>query len=314
MRKYQLGMMFFFLIGGLASNILGQGYSNRSGGRPGQMSAMGSVSGFIFDEENGKPISYATVAVYSHLDSTLITGGICDEDGFFEIKKIKYGKYYLQIQMVGYKKGVTREFQISAEKQAVNFEKIYLSQMLTQLKGINVSADRPAIEYKIDKKVINVAKHYTATSGSAVEVLENVPSVEVDFLGNVSLRGSSNFQVLIDGRPSILDASDALQQIPASAIENIEIITNPSAKFDPDGTSGIINILMKKNKLSGLSGNVSMNLGEDERYGGNVLLNYRNSKYNAYISFDYNNRPHPGTTVSNHARLGSHQYQYTHPF
>jgi outer membrane cobalamin receptor len=158
-----------------------------------------------------------------------------------------------------------------------------------------VDGSSPRIDYKIDKKVINVGKQITSISGTAVDVLENVPSVKVDIEGNVSLRGSSGFQVLIDGRPSVLDANDALQQIPASTIDNIEIITNPSAKFDPDGTAGIINIITKKNKLNGFSGIVNANIGLDEKYGGDFLLNFKKRNLNVFVGGDYNVRNYPGT-------------------
>ena len=153
------------------------------------------------------------------------------------------------------------------------------------------------MEYRIDKKVINVSQQHTAISGTAVDVLENVPSVTVDIEGNVSLRGSSNFTVLIEGRPTILDANEALEQIPASAIENIEIVTNPSAKYDPDGTSGIINIVMKKNKLVGSSGIVNMNGGMESRRGIDFLYSYRIGDFTANIGGDYRKRSHPGNSI-----------------
>ena len=126
--------------------------------------------------------------------------------------------------------------------------------------------------------------------------LQNVPSVTVDIEGNVSLRGSSNLTVLIDGRPSIMSAQDALQQIPASSIDNIEIITNPSAKYDPEGTAGIINIILKKNKNLGLSGIINANAGLNEKYGGDFLFQYRTSDLTYTLGMDYNKRIFPGTS------------------
>ncbi len=154
------------------------------------------------------------------------------------------------------------------------------------------------LEYLIDKKVINVGKQMTAVSGTAVDVLENVPSVSVDIEGNVSLRGSGNFTVLIDNRPTILEPSDVLQQIPASTIETIEIITNPSAKYDPDGMSGIINIILKKKSLQGISGVANSNIGINDKYGGDFLINYRRSFYNTYLAVNYNNWSYVGERES----------------
>ncbi|NQV16786.1 TonB-dependent receptor [bacterium] len=154
------------------------------------------------------------------------------------------------------------------------------------------------MEYKIDKKIINVGQDITSSSGTAVEVLENVPSVTVDIDGNVELRGSSNFTVLVDNRPSILEANEALQTIPASTIDNIEIITNPSAAYDPDGVSGIINIITKKSMLEGISGIANFNVGMFGQIGGDMLVNYRNHKYTAYISAAYHTRIHEGQDTS----------------
>jgi outer membrane cobalamin receptor len=154
------------------------------------------------------------------------------------------------------------------------------------------------VEYQIDKKVINVAEQLTSISGTAVDVLEKVPSVTVDVEGKVSLRGSSNYTVLIDGRPSVLDPDDALQQIPASTIETIEIITNPSAKYDPDGTAGIINILLKKGQSQHLGGVVNASGGFDDKYGGDFLITRRTGSVDATFSADYNQRTHPGSSQS----------------
>ncbi|MFC1800228.1 TonB-dependent receptor domain-containing protein, partial [Candidatus Eisenbacteria bacterium] len=156
----------------------------------------------------------------------------------------------------------------------------------------------PDIIFEIDKKVINVGKQLTAASGTAVDVLENVPSVTVDIEGNVTLRGSSSFTVLLDGRPTLLEPSEVLEQIPASTIETIEIITNPSARYDPDGVTGIINVVSKKQKMSGISGVVNLNAGLNEKYGGDFLFNYRRAGLTAYIGADYGKRVFEGETKS----------------
>ena len=174
------------------------------------------------------------------------------------------------------------DVKIIPNSSSVDMGTIELAVSRQNIGTVDVVAERNRVEYKIDKKVINVTNDINAAGGSAVTVLENTPSVEVDIDGNVSLRGSSSFTVLIDGRPSVLSGSDALRQIPSSAIQNIEIITNPSVKYDPDGMAGIINVVMKKNVLSGVNGIINVNLGTGKKYGTDMMLNYKTKKYNLF--------------------------------
>ena len=276
----------------------------------GMMGAGGSISGRVLDSELQKPIEYATVILMSQKDSTQVTGISTDENGSFSLTKIRPGKYYLQISFLGYDLKTIDEVTIAPGNLQVDLGEIPLVQSSINIKGVEVTAEKPPIEFKIDKKVINVDRQLTSTSGTAVDVLDNVPSVTVDIEGNVQLRGSSNFTVLIDGRPTILDANDVLQQTPASSIENIEIITNPSAKYDPDGTSGIINLVMKKKKLRGMSGILHSNGGFDNKYGGDGLLNYRNGNYNAFIDIDYNKRNQPGSSSQESRTLNNDTTSY----
>ncbi len=255
-----------------------------------------SITGIIKDS-NGNPIPFATLKLFSKSDSKLVTGAIGKNDGSFEIQKVAIGNYYLTIDYVGFKKKTIKSIVISADNSNINLKDILLTESVTTTEAVVVEAKKDAVEYSIDKKIVNIDKNLAASSSSAVEILSNVPSVNVDVEGNVSLRGSSSFTVQIDGRPSILDPSDALSQIPASSIENIEIITNPSAQHDPDGTAGIINIIMKKQKLEGTSGLVTLNAGQNNRYGGSALFQYKNDAYSAFVGLDYNNREHPGTSI-----------------
>ncbi len=157
-----------------------------------------------------------------------------------------------------------------------------------QFEGVEVTANRPQVNYQVDKKVIQVAGDYTAEGGSAVQVLENVSSIQVGIEGNVELLGSSNFRVLVDGKPTVLDGSDALQQIPAGMIENIEIITNPSAKYDPEGTTGIINVIMKEGRAPGLNGMVRASGSTSGTLEGGGNLNYRlTDRLNFSASLNY---------------------------
>ncbi len=250
--------------------------------------------GRVIDAAQGGAIEYANVILFSSSDSTQIAGAVSNPQGRFMLTGIKPGSYYVEIRFMGYRTRTISDIEFQGGQRGVRLGQIKLEPTAINLESVDVVAEKASVSYQIDKKVINVSQQFTAVSGSAVEVLENVPSITVDIEGNVELRGSSNFTVLIDGRPSVLESNEALEQIPASTIENVEIITNPSAKFDPDGTSGIINIITKKGKLRGRSGVMNMNAGFDDKHGGDMLLNFRNGWYNAHFGLDYNKRFFPG--------------------
>ncbi|NJK86628.1 MAG: TonB-dependent receptor plug domain-containing protein [Bacteroidales bacterium] len=167
---------------------------------------------------------------------------------------------------------------VTPQKNNVDIGVLSINPSTTSLEAVEITAERPHVEYKLDKKVISVDQNVASTGGTAADALQNTPSVTVDIEGNVALRGSGNFTVLIDGKPSILEGSEALQQIPASTIQNIEIITNPSAKFDPEGSAGIINIIMKKQKQSGINGVVNATAASNGTFGGDMLVNLRKNK------------------------------------
>ncbi len=248
------------------------------------------ISGTVKDKSNSKNLEYSNIALFNQIDSSIVTGTITDQNGTFILENIPSGKYYLEADFIGYKKETIENIEIKGKKDDVSIN-IGLIVAAEMLKEMEVVADRNYIDYKIDKKVVNVSQHINAQGGSAADVLENVPSVAVDMDGNVSLRGSTSYTVLIDGKPSVLEGSDALKQIPAEMIENIEIITNPSAKYDPDGTTGIINIILKKNKQDGVNGMVSGTYATMNKFGGNANINLRKGKVNYFISADYNKNP-----------------------
>lgn len=252
----------------------------------------GIVHGNIISE--GQVLPFATVSLYKNSDSSLVTGIITDEKGRFELTDLPVGKYYLNVSFIGFKTGTFNNIEISASNSIVKIQNFEIKPDIQSLNEVEITSNLPAIDYQIDKKVVNVDKQITATSGSAVDVLQNVPSVQVSATGDVTLRGSSGFMVFIDGRPSVLSGSEALNQIPASSIDKIELITNPSAKYDPDGTSGIINIITKKNSLEGFSGVVNGNIGWDDKYGADFLLYFRKKSINYFLSADYNHRYFPG--------------------
>ncbi len=239
-------------------------------------------------------MQYATVALLSLPDSSIENGIITDSEGKFNVRVENPGDYLLKIDFIGYETFLTG-ITLARDNPLADIGTVYLKRSTVEIGEVSIEANEKSIEYKIDRKVVHVAEQYTALSGTAVDVLKNVPSIDVDIENNVSIRGNSNFTVLIDGRPSVLEGSEALQQFPAGIIRDIEIITNPSAKFDPEGTGGIINIITEKRTLTGLSGLVHADAGLDEKYGGDFLLNYRTEKFNYYLGSDYSNRKYPGT-------------------
>lgn len=258
----------------------------------------GTIKGVIVDNATGQAMEYANIAIYNKEDSTLVTGGITGNNGEFEIKGMPLGEYYLEAHFIGFEKSKVNEIVLDRESPAFNSGSIKLSPSAIEIGSVDVVADKTAVEYKLDKKVVNVSQVISAAGGSAANVLENTPSVQVDIEGNVTLRGSGSFTVLIDGRPSVLSGSDALRQIPASALENIEIITNPSAKYEPDGSAGIINLIMKKNSMNGLSGIINGTIGTGDKYRGDFLLNYRTEKFNYFLGADWRDETNYGSMAS----------------
>ena len=210
----------------------------------------GKMSGVVLDSVNSLAVEFANIALYSATDSTLVTGAITNEIGEFALTHIPEGEYYLIVYFIGYESKIVKNIEVQQKDRRIDLGNIYLNNSAIYLAEAEIVAQRSMTEYKLDRKIINVSKDISNTGASAAQVLEKSPSVRVDIEGNVLLRGSSNFTVFIDGKPSVLDGNEALQQIPANTIENIEIITNPSVKYDPDGTAGIINIVLKK-KYSG---------------------------------------------------------------
>ena len=264
---------------------------NRSGG------PQGTISRKILDAATKGAVEYANIVLNNATDSSQVTGTISQSDGSFRLENLRPGKYYVEVYFLGYQTQHINDVQISRRNPTVDVGNILIRQSTVSMNAVEVEGEKAPISYQIDKKVINVERQLTATSGSAVDVLENVPSIRVDIEGNVCLRGSGSFRVLIDGRPTILDASDALQQIPASTIANIEIITNPSAKFDPEGTAGIINIILKKNRKSGRSGFANVNAGLDDKYGIDGTVEYKTERYSTVLSVDYNRRNYSGNDI-----------------
>lgn len=247
----------------------------------------GNIKGTVKVMQTEDPLEYANVVLYKKSDSSIVTGTVTNEEGEFNMSDVPFGMYYMEIDFIGFHAKNLHEVKVNPKSQKVDIGTVYLEEASQELEGVQVTADRVQVEYKVDKKVINVEKDFSAQGGSAVDVLENVPSVQVDIEGNVELRGTENFRVLINGKPSVLDGSDALQQIPANRISNIEIITNPSAKYDPEGTGGIINVIMKEQKEKGLNGRIKASAGVGDKYEASANLNYKTGSVNFFTSLDY---------------------------
>ncbi len=251
--------------------------------------AGGVLTGLVFDSELQVPIEYANIVLYRQADSAQVTGTVTDEEGAYELTGVPAGRFYLRVSFIGYRTRTVEEIELASGAR-FDLGRTELRQTVVPVEGVETVGEKPTLTYEIDKKIIDVSKLLTAQSGTAVDALENAPSVTVDIEGNVSLRGSQNFTVLIDGKPTMLEPSEALKQIPAGTIETIEIITNPSAKYDPDGVTGIINVVLKKQKAPGISGLANLNAGLRNRYGGDVLLGYRHGIVNTHVGLDYNRR------------------------
>ena len=277
--------------------------------------SVGSVSGTLVDAKN-KPVPYATVTLFK--DSSVINGDLSKDDGSFKIDGSGIGNFRIRIESIG----ITTKWvnvQVTADAPDKKLGKITVASSDNTLKDVKITGEKPIMELKVDKKVFNVEKNTTTAGGSAADVLQNVPSVSVDADGNVSLRGKSDVTILIDGKPSTLlgtDVASALQSLPAGSIESVEVITNPSAKYDAQGTGGIINIITKKDGRFGMNGNATLGIGTNNKYNGNLGLNVRKGKWGAFLnsSFRINNTYNNVTTNRTDKDTTAGVYQSYHTY
>jgi outer membrane receptor protein involved in Fe transport len=252
------------------------------------------ITGRVTEKETNKPVEGAAIQIYSERDSTkLVKGTSSDKDGNFILKDFRPGKYMLRISFIGYNTSVIRNLMVTPMEPEVDIGEIKIKtgdEFTTN--EIEVTAEQSAFEMGIDKKVFNVEKDINSQSGSAADVLKNIPSVTIDSDGRISLRGSGNVKILLNGKPSGILSTDpiaVLEQIPGNTIERIEIINNPSAKFDPEGISGIINIVLKKGKeeSKGYNYTLNMNAGTKDKYNLSTGLSYRTGKWNLYGNYSF---------------------------
>lgn len=257
-----------------------------------------SVSGTIQDSKSKANMEYCTVSLYTAEDQSLVTGIVSDMNGKFLLTQLKAGNYYLEVSFIGFDSKTIENINLSKENPKLDLGVIYLGSDAQMVKEVEVTALKSSVKYELDKKVVDVDKQIAASNGTAADVLATVPSVQTDINGDIRLRGSSGFTVFINGRPSILDANDALRQIPASTIENIEIITNPSARYDAEGSAGIINIITKKKSNDGFTGIINARGGMFSTYGGDATFVLTKKKFTYTVSGNYNHRENPGTYQS----------------
>ncbi|MCL6267941.1 TonB-dependent receptor domain-containing protein [Flagellimonas myxillae] len=251
---------------------------------------VGSISGTVVDQALNRPVAYAAIVVKSEDGTETITGGITTEDGTFEIKKLPEGNFTLEVQFIGYKTH-SQKLVITKRNRKVNVGTITLMEETEELSEVEVVAERTTIEQRVDRKVINVGKDLTTAGATASDIMNNIPSVNVDAqTGDISMRGNSNVRVMVDGKLSNVPVAQLLRQIPSTSIKSIELITNPSAKYNPEGMSGIINIVLHKNANIGFNGSVTTGLtkGIEAKFNNSIDMNYRNGKFNFYGNYGTN--------------------------
>lgn len=249
----------------------------------------GSITGKVIDQGTKEPLPYVNIVVKDAANK-LITGGITNDAGTFKISNLPLGKSIVEIQFIGYKT-INRPINIARKNKKINLGTIELAEDSSVLEEVEVRAETSSVTQKVDRKVINVGKDLTSAGATASELLNNVQSVSVDSQsGNISLRGNENVRVLVDGKPTNIPAAQLLKQLPSSAIKSVELITNPSAKYNPEGMSGIINIILNKNANMGFNGslNTGVEAGHYVRYNASTNMNYKTGKVNFFMNYGFN--------------------------
>lgn len=259
-----------------------------------------TIKGKVVEKSSNKPMESASVQVFSSIDSSLVTGMLSDANGVFSIENIADGTYTVKVSFIGYGTAIAKNVHAGKDNRNINFGNIKLDVVSESTQEIEVVDEAPIMTFEAGKKVYDAKKDLTTQSGNAMDVLKNVPSVEVDNDGNVSLRGSSNVKILIDGKPSALlsNGTQVLQNMPANVIDKIEVINNPSAKYEAEGVSGIINIIMKQQDQSqlGYNGNIKVNGGTEDKYNLSTGGSFKKGKLSVNGNYSYWNYSLPGIT------------------
>jgi outer membrane receptor protein involved in Fe transport len=270
--------MLFYLAGILliSTNLYGQTLTD------------GSIVGKLIAKSTKNPLEFSNVTLYKLPDSAFVRGTMTDTEGKFYLNSILDGEYYLVCGRIGFEQVNSASFIIDPKHPQKNIGKISIAETSLPANDLVVTADRPTTTFAIDRLVYDTQKDLIVESGSAADLLQHVPSVTVDLEGNVTLKGSEDVLILIDGRSSPLmgkNRAAVLQAMPANSIERVEVINNPSAKYNPEGTAGIINLVLKKNTDVGVNGSVSTNGGWDSRFNGNIVINYNPGHFNFFGNY-----------------------------
>jgi iron complex outermembrane recepter protein len=254
------------------------------------INAQNVISGKVLDDNINKPVEFAQLALMNPSDSSIVTGTLSDYNGNFHLETSVSGEYLIRVSFVGY----NDQWNMIDIKSGKNrFGTISMQASVTQLEEVEITAAAMLFRSEADRRIFNVENMPVAEGGTAMQLLETLPSVQVDEEGNISLRGSGNILIYINGRPTNLTADETesiLEQFPASTIKSVELITNPSARYDAEGVGGIINIILKEQRLIGFNGQVNTSVGTGNKYSGGVLLNLRQNKFNLSANYSYQYR------------------------
>ena len=260
----------------------------------------GKIKGIVMDGELGGPLEFVTVQVKAKGSDKIVQGSVTGSDGNYTIGGLKKGEYVVTFSYIGYEE-VSKNISISSDNQILSLGELTLAEDANQLGEVEVVAKRPQMRFEIDRKVFDATQDIAAEGGSASDLLSNIPSVEVDNEGSVSLRGNSSVTIWINGKASGLTAdnqSDILDMMPAGDIKQVEVITNPSARYSPEGTAGIINIILKDDRKPGYYGSVKVGADTDGGYQASGNINYSSSKVDAYANLNYRNREFKGGGIT----------------
>ncbi len=264
-----------------------------------------NLSGKIIDKESSAPIEFAVVTISKSDTKQVVNGGTADANGNFSIE-LNSGNYDIKFEFPGYKTQEKLNQNISVD---TNLGNILLETESSQIETVVIRGEKTTVDIKLDKKVYNVGQDLMVKGGTVSDVLDNIPSVSVDVEGNISLRGNESVRVLIDGKPSTaINVADALRMLPADAVDKVEVITNPSARYDAEGGGGILNIILKKGKNKGLNGTLIATAGDPKNNGISANINSKTDNYNLFTTVSLNDRNNPGKTKINQENFLANSY------
>ena len=293
-KQNKMNKIYLFL---LLSSFSLFSQQNSGGNYQGYANMNFKVSGLVIDSETSEPLEYATISLKAKNNPEKVFGGITDENGKFSVD-VNPGMYDLTIDYISFISYSNQNLMVRGNTDIGN---ISLDLDVSVLDEVEVRAERTQVEIRLDKKIYNVGQDITVKGGNVSDVLANIPSIDVDFDGNISLRGNSNVRILINGKPSGLvglSGPQGLRSLPSESIEKVEVVTSPSARYSAEGTAGILNIILKKQNLLGFNGNFNVNLGIPKNEGINGTLNVRNEKVNLFGTVNLSNSENSGTFFS----------------